>query len=400
MRIGINFNANDEYISGVEYYSLGLINALVSIDKNNEYYIYTNRPDLITDNAYQTNNMTVFQTKHIKTRIARIIWEHTQLPKLAQKHCLDVLHCPSYIVPLRNTNIPYVATIHDTIAIDHPEWCKPTNALYYNLLMKISSRKASRIISVSERTANDIKRNFRSPDNKIHVINSGIDKIFNTVKDFPGLNKIKKQYNLPEKYILYVGNIEPKKNLSLTLNLQKHLHQKGFPHKLVIIGKRAWGTKKELVEITKEVKSNNIICTGYVKRNELPSIYQMADVFVFPSLYEGFGFPPLEAMSCGTPVISTSKGIPNEAVAKAAVIVDPFNTNQILQATASIINNSALQKKLIKLGLEVSSHFSWEKTAEETLNIYEKAAQEKCKTTTNNCHTHLNNLQKYCVEQS
>jgi len=375
MKIGINFNSNYEFISGVEYYSLGLINALVNIDKENEYVIYTNRADLIRENTNSPDNITIYESKHTNTRAARIFWEHTQLPHLAQKHGIDILHCPSYITPLRRTNIPYVVTIHDTIAIDHPEWCKPTNALYYNLFMKKSSQKASSIISVSERTADDVKRNFNLPCSKIHVVHSGIDKIFNTHKDIPGFQKIKTKYNLPEKYILYVGNIEPKKNLSLTLSLQKHLHQNGFPHKLVIIGKRAWGTKKELVEITKESKSNNIICTGYVQRNELPLIYQNADVFVFPSLYEGFGFPPLEAMACGTPVVSTSKGIPSSSVAKAAFIIDPFNTKQILQATATIINNVSLQQRLIKSGLEVSSHFNWEKTAAKTISIYEKAVQ-------------------------
>lgn len=377
MKIGINFHTNYEYISGVEYYSLGLINALVGIDKKNEYFIYTNRPDLINENVQQTNNLTVFKTKHIKTRVARIIWEHTQLPRLIKKHNINVLHCPSYIAPLKNTNIPYVVTIHDTIAIDHPEWCKPTNALYYNLFMKKSANKAARIISVSERTADDIKRNFNLLCSKIHVVHSGIDKIFNATKNILSSRKIKERYNLPEKYILYVGNIEPKKNLSLTLNLQKRLRQDGFPHKLVIIGKRSWGAKKELAEISKEANLNNIVCTGYVKRNELPFIYQMADILVFPSLYEGFGFPPLEAMACGTPVITTSKGILNETVAKAAVIVEPFNTSQILQAAISIIKNCDLKNKHINMGLEVSSRFNWLKTAEKTLQVYKKAIEEK-----------------------
>jgi glycosyltransferase involved in cell wall biosynthesis len=243
--------------------------------------------------------------------------------------------------------------------------------------MKRSTQKASSIISVSERTADDIKRNFNLPCSKIHVVHSGIDKIFNATKDFSCLREIREHYKLPDKYILYVGNIEPKKNLSSTISLQKHLQQEGFPHKLVIVGKRAWGTKKELAEISKEVKSNNIVCTGYVNRNDLPYIYQMADIFVFPSLYEGFGFPPLEAMACGTPVISTYKGILNETVARAALIAEPSDLKQILQAALSIITNYNLRKKLINMGLEVSSQFNWEKTAEKTLHVYEKAIEDK-----------------------
>lgn len=377
MRIGINFHTTYDCISGVEYYSLGLINGLIGIDKKNEYFIYTNRPDLIREYVHQANNLTIFEIKYLKTRMARIIWEHTQLPHLARKHGIDVLHCPSYIVPLSNTQIPYVVTIHDTIAIDHPKWCKPTNALYYNLFMNKTTKKASNIISVSERTAEDIKRNFDLPWFKIHIVHSGIDKIFNTTKDISRLNYIKERYHLPERYILYVGNIEPKKNLSAIVSLQKNLRQEGLPHKLVITGNRAWGTRKELAEISKEVKSNNIVCTGYVKRNELPCIYQMADIFVFPSLYEGFGFPPLEAMACGTPVISTPKGILNEAVAKAALITEPVNIKQLTQDAISMITNSNLRKKHIDMGLDVSSCFDWEKTAKNTLHIYEKTVEEK-----------------------
>ncbi len=376
MKIGINFHTTYECISGVEYYSLGLINGLVGIDQKNEYFIYTNRSDLIREYVRQAKNLNVIEIKYLKTRMARILWEHTRLPHLISKHGIHVLHCPSYIVPLRNTNIPYIVTIHDTIAIDHPNWCKPTNAIYYNLFMKQSTKKASSVISVSERTADDIKRNFDMPCSKINVVHSGIDNIFNTKKDFSHLHEIRKRYNLPERFILYVGNIEPKKNISAIINLQKHLQQEGFPQKLVIVGNRAWGTRKELAEIYKEGKSNNIICTGYVKRTELPYFYQMADIFVFPSLYEGFGFPPIEAMACGTPVISTTKGILNETVAKAALIVEPFDIKQILEAAISIITDYGLRKKLINMGIKVSSCFNWETTAEKTLRIYEKAVEK------------------------
>ena len=376
MKIGINFHTAYQCISGVEYYCLGLLNAILRTDKNNEYIVYTNHPDLINNYVEQRPNLFVYEIRHLKTRIARILWEHTILPQLAQKHSLDILHCPSYICPLYKINIPYVLTIHDTIAIDYPGWCRPTNALYYNCLMKHSTKQAAKIISVSERTADDLKRNFNLPCSKIEIVHSGIDKIFSVKKESFRLNQIREKYSLPERYILFVGNIEPKKNLSTILNLQKILKKKGFPQKLVIVGKKAWGTKKEFAEINKEIKSKDVVYTGYISRDELPCIYQMADVFVFPSLYEGFGFPPLEAMASGTPVISTKNGTVNESIAQAAIIVEPFNLEQIAQAVISITTNDELRENHIKMGLQRSSLFNWDISAEKTIQVYENVVKK------------------------
>lgn len=374
MKIGINFQTVDTHISGVEYYSLGLLNGLLSIDTRNDYIVYTNQPVLVKDYIRPSKNLTIVKVKHLKTRIARIFWEHTQLPRLAVRQELDVLHCLSYICPLHKTSVPYVVTIHDTIAIDHPEWCKQTNSLYFNLFMKPAVKKASCVISVSKRTAADVKRNFDLFCHRVRIIYSGIDNIFKARKDSSRYSEVRARYNLPEPYILYVGNIEPKKNIWTLLCVQKKLREKGLPHKLVIVGKRSWGTRVELDEISKEVMSNNVVWVGYVDRSDLPSVYQMADVFVFPSLYEGFGFPPLEAMACGTPVISTSSGALNETVGDAALTVEPYNVWQITRAVISMIRDSSLRQRHIRMGLKQSSLFNWEKTAEETLSVYEEVS--------------------------
>ena len=374
MRIGINFHTNDEYISGVEYYSLGLLNALLRIDTQNDYIAFTNQPCLVRQHIPKSTNLTIIEIKHLRTRAARIFWEHTQLPRLAVKQELDVLHCTSYICPLHKTSVPYIVTIHDTIAIDNPLWCKQTNSLYFNLFMKAATKKASCVISVSNCTADDLKRNFDLPCSKIHVVYSGIDNIFNAKKDSSRCSEVSTRYNLPERYILYAGNIEPKKNIWTLLCVQKKLRKKGLPHKLVIVGKRSWGCKVELDEISREIRSGNIVWTGYVDRSDLPCVYQMADVFVFPSLYEGFGFPPLEAMACGTPVVSTITGALNETVADAALTVEPHDIRQIARAVVSMIENSSLREKHIRMGLRQSSLFNWERTAKETLSVYEEVS--------------------------
>jgi glycosyltransferase involved in cell wall biosynthesis len=374
MRIGINFHTNDEYISGVEYYSLGLLNALLHIDTQNDYIAFTNRPCLVRKHVSKSTNLTIVEIKHLRTRAARILWEHTQLPRVAKKHGLDVLHCPTYICPFQTSSVPYVVTIHDTIAIDSPQWCKQSNSLYFGLFMKAAAKKASSIISVSKCTADDLKRNFGLPCSKIRIVYSGIDKIFSPKKDHSQYDGIRKRYNLPERYMLYVGNIEPKKNIWTLLCVQRKLREKGLPHKLVIAGRRSWGAKVELDEISREIRSDNVIWTGYVDRCDLPCVYQMADVFVFLSLYEGFGFPPLEAMACGTPVISTNTGALNETLAGAALTVDPYTTGQITRAVVSMITETCLREKHIRMGLKQSSLFNWERTAKQTLSVYQEVS--------------------------
>lgn len=374
MRIGINFHTSDKYISGVEYYSLGLLKGLLHIDTRNNYVVYTNHSDCVREHVNSSKNLTIIGVRHLRTRLARILWEHTQLPRLAVKQELDVLHCLSYICPLRKTSVPYVVTVHDTIAIDHPRWCKQTNALYFNLFMKAAAKRASCVISVSKCTADDLKRNFHLPCSKVRIVYPGIDSIFNTSKDSSRQDEIKRRYNLPERYVLFVGNIEPKKNIWTLLCVQKRLREEGLLHKLVIVGKRSWGSRVELEEIAKEIKSNNVILAGYVDRSDLPFVYQMADVFLFPSLYEGFGFPPLEAMACGTPVVSSSRGTLNETVSNAALTVEPHNIQEITRAVLSMITNASLRERHIRMGLRQSSLFNWEKNAKETLSIYEKVS--------------------------
>lgn len=374
MKIGFNFHTNDKYISGIEYYSLELLNALLQIDTRNDYIVFTNQPCLVRQHVSQSMNLRIVEVKHLRARAARILWEHTQLPRAAKMYGLDVLHCPQYICPFQTSSVPYVVTIHDTIAIDSPKWCKQSNSLYFGLFMKAATRKASSIISVSKCTADDLKRNFGLPCSKIHIVYSGVDKIFGPNINYSQCYRVRERYNLPEQYLLYVGNIEPKKNIWTLLCVQKKLREKGLPHKLVIVGRRSWGVKVELDEIYREIKSDNVICTGYVERHELPCVYQMADVFVFLSLYEGFGFPPLEAMACGTPVISTNRGALNETIARAALIVDPYSTGQITRAVVSMITDSCLQEKHIRMGMKQSSLFNWERTAKETLSVYQEAS--------------------------
>jgi glycosyltransferase involved in cell wall biosynthesis len=370
MKIGINFHTFDSYISGVEYYTLGMINAFLSIDNHNDYFVFTNQPNIVKQYVHLAENLAIVEVLQLKTRLRRIIWEHTRLPSIAVRLGLDILHFPHYICSLRQSSVPYVLTIHDTIAIDSPEWCKSSNAAYYNLCMKAALKRAEAIIAVSKCTASDLQRNFSLSSSKVKVVYPGIDPIFSCQVDYSSFSDVRTCYNLPERYILYVGNIEPKKNVKTLLYVYQKLKKRGLSHKLVLVGKRSWKVKAELDKITKGVASNDIILAGYVDRNDLPFVYRMADVFVFLSLYEGFGFPSLEAMACGTPVVSSAKGALAETAAGAAITVEPDNVDEITNAVLKILTNRSTREKYIRLGKERSRLFDWNQTAVGLLDIY------------------------------
>ncbi len=373
MRIGINFHTTDRYISGVEYYALGLLRGLLRVGAENDYVVFTNQPGLVESHASRAGNLEVVGIKRLGTRTARIVWEHMRLPRLAARHKLDVLHCTSYICPVFKTSARYVVTVHDTIAIDHPEWCKTSNAVYYGLFMKPGLRRASRVISVSRSTAEDLKRNFRLPDSKVGTVYPGIDGIFRPERNPERESEVRGRYGLPERYVLYVGNIEPKKNIGMLLRVQEQLRDRGLGHRLVFAGRRSWRCKGQLGEISRQTAGGDVVSVGYVARGDLPSVYRMADVFIFPSLYEGFGFPPLEAMACGTPVVASQRGALEETLGGAALAVEPENVSQIADAVVSVITDAGVRERHVGLGLKQSALFNWERSAGDTLAVYEEA---------------------------
>ena len=371
MRIGINFHTFDNYISGVEYYTLGMIDSLLRLENQNEYVIFTNVPHFFAQyTSNQSSRVTIKKIDCIKTRTQRILWEHFQLPRQVRREKLNVLHCPCYICPVTIKEIPCVVTIHDTIAIDHPGWCKPSNAVYFNMVMKMSLRASAAIVAVSHAAAGDVARNYSLDKTKIIVAYPGIDPIFNAKKNRQRHIQIREKYHLPEQYILYVGNLEPKKNIEVVLSSFMSIKKRSFPYKLVLAGKRQWGVKSLIKKSLRENKNNDILFPGYILRADLPSVYQLAKVFIWPSLYEGFGFPPLEAMACGVPVISSSRGALKETLGDAACLINPTKPMEISHALRRMTAETDFRDKYIKKGFSQSRRFNWEKTALKLSAIY------------------------------
>lgn len=353
-------------LSGVQYYAEHLLlEALNDCDKGFNFNA------LLLKEAYariKNASSGIFVDKNNK--FCRIMYEHTRLQKEFTKGLHDILHCPAYILPY-NFRGRSVLTVHDTIALHNPEYCSTANALYYNLLLKRSIKKATKIIAVSNCVKNDILTHTDIDPAKIHVIYHGIDSCFSPVKDGQQLKKIKDKYRLPDNFILYVGNIEPKKNLTRLLQAYGLLcRQPGFEYRLIIVGQTAWKYKNVFKESLNPEINRGVKFLDYVNREDLPCIYSLAKLFVFPSLYEGFGFPPLESMACGTPAIVSDAGSLPEITDRKALCADPYSVENIASLIEKGLTDTKWRKNAIREGLAHARNLQWEHCWNNTKHLY------------------------------
>lgn len=345
---GLNISKQN---TGVQYYPEYLFKALSKIESE------------ICDVSIINNDEKLFLNSFY-----RILFENFFLNRWLKKNKIHLYHATSYIIPSL-IKAKAIVTVHDLIAIDFPKLCKNTSVIYFKLFLKKSLKKAEKIITVSETVKKDIIRHYKISPSKVKVIPLGIDSVFEKTIDF----NIRQKYNLPNRYILFVGNLEAKKNLERLFQAFKNLKSNtNLDHKFILVGKQGWKTNN-LRKLAYQLKlDDQISFLDYVPKEDLPAIYSMADIFVFPSLYEGFGIPPLEAMACGTPVIVSNQGASPEICGEACLKVDPYQTNDIAKKIELILTNKDLQKELISKGLKRSKKYTWERTAMETLKIYEE----------------------------
>ena len=373
MRIGFNFHSADPYISGVEYYSLGLLRALLEIDRENVYMVFTNSPDKVRRYIGKRDNLVVRDCGFLKNRLRRILWEHLKLPSLVRKEKLDVLHCPHYICPVVKSSAAYVITLHDTIALDHPRWCKRSNAVYYRLFMGRAIKTALRIITVSKFAAERIHHHFGPNGSKVRFLYPGIDTAgFSPYHDADKQARVRKKYNLPENYILYAGNIEPKKNILNLLKTVKLLKNKNPEYRLVITGKRSWKSNAVFNFLRSEFDPGDVILTGYVDRGDMGSLFKMAACLVLPSFCEGFGFPALEAFACGVPVAASYVGILQEIDKTAYTCLNSQDPEQMAECIHRLLTDYKLRERQIKAALSEVQKFNWADCATKTLELYKE----------------------------
>lgn len=303
-------------------------------------------------------------------RLQRIAWEHTILPSYLKNKKNSIYHAPGCILPVRMPR-PSVITVHDLVPVQFPQWCRRSSVAYYQLALRGSVMRADRIIAVSETVKKDILARYPVSPAKIHVVYHGVGARFRRVCDADILQAVARCYRLPERYLLFVGNIEPRKNLEVLVRAFSILKQNyAEPVKLVIAGQKGW-KYGPLYKAVQELRlADDIVFTGYVRDEHMPAIYSMADVFVFPSLYEGFGLPLLEAMACEVPVVISGAGALPEVAGEAALQVPANHIAALAGCMLQLLSDAGLRREYAARGLARARQFSWENTARGVLNVY------------------------------
>ncbi len=367
-----------------------LINGLQLSDENSGVQYYTNNllkeirklEDLqikaLVSKSYFPNigvsDKLQFQYVDInsKNRLKRIYYENLKLHQFLRQEKFNLYHATNYLLPYFS-KFKSVLTIHDLIAINHPQFCQNESVIYFSLLQSRSIKQATKIIAVSNTVKNEIIKKYNVPPEKIVTIYHGVNENFKKENDSFRLNEVKVKYNLPDKFILFVGNIEPKKNLKQLIEAYNLLRKKSeIIHKLVIVGKKGWKYNDVFKKVNELKLDKQVFFNGYIPEDDLPVIYSLADLFVFPSLYEGFGIPPLEAMACEIPVLVSNRGALPEITGGKCIQINPLDIEDIAEGMYNLITDNNLRKKSIEDSKNWVKTFTWEKAAKETVQVYEK----------------------------
>lgn len=305
-------------------------------------------------------------------QFAKLMWPNFTLPDRAASAGFDLVHGTTPYGTFRSTKFKKIITICDVTPLLFPEAHGRMNVWHHRFVLPAILKQADHIITISEASKQDIIRCFKVPDNKITVTLLAADNAFRPDPSGIPSDGITQ---LPRPYILNVGTLEPRKNLEGLLRAFAAARHKGMPHSLVITGARGWG-RSPLASLVRELALDDaVIFTGFVEDTDLPHLYGRADFFVYPSLYEGFGLPILEAMSCGTPVITSNVSSMLEVSGDAAILADPRSEAELMTSMLKLAGDGELRCSLRDKGMIQAARFSWERTAHETWDLYEQVLQ-------------------------
>jgi glycosyltransferase involved in cell wall biosynthesis len=376
MRIGIDAREMLYAINPTwEYYLQSLISALQKVDGTNQYVLffsYFRKKFKSILDSYPLNGNFRKKALRIPHRITEFLFEDQHMPIETVLGKVDLFHGPIY-TRLNNIHGKSVVTVHDLIFIREPEIVPPGWLAFTKKRIGYAMRKADAIITISEFSKSEILDVYKIPEGRVRVIHNGVGKEF-----FPrteGIEQLKQEYGIRNRYFLYVGAVEPRKNLVNLLNafqgLQPSLRD---AYQLVVAGVTRYKDKELFRRVAELGLENEVVFTGRVPQEILPLLYSGAEIFIYPSLFEGFGMPPLEAMACGTPVIASNRTSVPEVLGDAALFVDPLNPAEITQSIKEILSDSSLRETCRQKGIERARLFSWERNAELTVSLYNELA--------------------------
>ncbi|MBA2858827.1 glycosyltransferase involved in cell wall biosynthesis [Methanococcus maripaludis] len=363
MKIGIITESLNRPKTGVELY---LSNLLSNFDvKHDIYCINYKKLHLEKFNEYIISNPF--------KKLFTTLWYPYVIYTLKNTTGFNIIHNPRHFPTIFNLkHSKYIITVHDIFGITlNSKNYETYKKVAYRLLLPKTLKSADKIIAVSENTKNDLIKHFKIPPNKIKVIYNAANETFAKLNEIE-ISNIKKKYAIDYPFIFYVGGLAAHKNIVRLIESYSKLKMLGVSHKLLLAGVKRYKYNEIFETIEKLNLQKDVVFTGYVPDEDLPGLYNAADLFVYPSFYEGFGLPPLEAMQCGTPVITSNTSSLPEVVGDAGIMVNPYDVDELANKMYEVLTNEDLRKEMSKKGLERAKLFSWKKCAEEHLKVYEE----------------------------
>ena len=366
MTVSIGFDATPLLLprTGIGNYSLELLRAMQRLADPPTITLLSNRPLANEFHTLGKLNTTAFPS--------RWLWMHSRLPQHLTKQSVQLAHFPNNSAPLWSST-PYILTIHDASLFLYPEHHPWQRLLTVRTFLPQAARRAAAIITVSQHAKRELQEILQLPDEKLHVVYEAASERFRKRVTSAEIDTIQHKYNLPADYLLFVGTLEPRKNLPRLLTAYAAMLQADptkKQYKLVLAGSDGWGKETLSEQITALGLQQQVIFLGYVNDNDLPGLYAGATLFIFPSLHEGFGLPPLEAMACGTPVLTSSNSAMSEICGDAAAYVDPRDEDAMTRTLCELLDNRHQLIRLGRCGLQRAANFSWDRAAQETMAVY------------------------------
>ena len=374
MRIAFDATSIPRLMAGAGVYTDNLIRALARVDVDNEYVLFA-KGDAFDGLARARPSFRVVHAGG-RSRATRLAWEQLMLPAQLRARAIDVLHSPHHTTPMVVAGCRRVVTFHDLTFFILPERYPRSRRLYFQSISWAAAKAAAMLICPSQAVRDDIVRILHAPPEKVRPIAEAASPAFRVIDDPAVLDRLRYNHLLPDRFILSVGSLEPGKNRTTLLKAFAELRRRGVEQKLVVAGQRAWNYGDDFRLAEDLGLKGHVIFTGYVAPEEMPALYNAADLFVFPSLYEGFGLPVLEAMACGVPVVASNVSSIPEVTGDAALLVDPRDAEALCDAMERILKDADLSASLRQRGLERASTFSWERAARETIEVYEEALRK------------------------
>lgn len=376
MRIAIDATSIPPSPAGAGVYAIELVRALAQRPDHRDGYAVFTRGDWFDDATAGRKDWRIERVA-AATRQQRTMWEQLTLPGELSRLGIDVLHSTHHTLPMRGVRAARVVTVHDVTFFRIPERYPRTRRLYMQYSTRLAARVADAIIVPSRTVRDDVQRHLKTPPDRIHVVYEAAAADYSPM-DVDSARPVADRY-VGGPYVLSVGSLEPGKNRARLIRAMRALRDNAIDYRLLVVGQKAWDYEADMAPVEQLDMGDRVTFAGYVPRADMPALYAAAAAFALPALYEGFGLPVIEAMACGTPVLTSNVSATAEVAGDAALLVDPESVDDIRHGLWRLLTDGPLRARLRDAGLARAAEFSWARAADETRAVYDAAAEAKAR---------------------